>query len=176
MAQQITCHKNAFSDENPGETWLLYIFKKKIYKPNWYYLQMPKGESVTMMMLWYGNVFLITGPLWSELFRQDLWWGYHVDLVLNELIYPQTAYLILSYQTAGKAWVPTQHCDYWCPGAKAPGHQYPQCWLNRRRIGLISWRNVLFIVKNSKKRNDHLKKKWVSCWRVKTLYTNAWSL
>ena len=24
----------------------------------------------------------------------------------------------------------TQHCRYWCPGAKAPGHLYPQCWLN----------------------------------------------
>ena len=24
----------------------------------------------------------------------------------------------------------TQHCDFWCPGAKAPGRLYPQCWLN----------------------------------------------
>ena len=23
-----------------------------------------------------------------------------------------------------------QHCGYWCPGATAPGHQHPQCWLN----------------------------------------------
>ena len=29
-----------------------------------------------------------------------------------------------------KCMVHTQHCDYWCPGAKAPGHQYPQCWGN----------------------------------------------
>ena len=26
------------------------------------------------------------------------------------------------------AWVHTHHSGYWCPGAKAPGHQYPQCW------------------------------------------------
>ena len=25
--------------------------------------------------------------------------------------------------------VDTQHCGYWCPGAKAPDHQYPQRWL-----------------------------------------------
>ena len=25
--------------------------------------------------------------------------------------------------TAGNAWVCSQHCGYWCPGAKAPGHQ-----------------------------------------------------
>ena len=30
--------------------------------------------------------------------------------------------------TAGNYWVHIQHCSYWCPGAKAPGHQYPQCW------------------------------------------------
>ena len=22
----------------------------------------------------------------------------------------------------------SQHSGYWCPGALAPGHQYPQCW------------------------------------------------
>ena len=30
---------------------------------------------------------------------------------------------------AGNAWMRSQHCSYWCPGAKAPGHQDPQCWL-----------------------------------------------
>ena len=33
----------------------------------------------------------------------------------------------------------TQHCSHWCPGAKAPGHQYPQCWLN------IHWSRVMHI-------------------------------
>ena len=33
----------------------------------------------------------------------------------------------------------TQRCSYWCPGAKAPGHQYPQCWLNIHCFGLVSY-------------------------------------
>ena len=37
----------------------------------------------------------------------------------------------------------TQHCSYWCPGAKAPGHQYPQCWLNIHCIGSVSFRNTV---------------------------------
>ena len=28
----------------------------------------------------------------------------------------------------------SQHCGYWYPGAKAPGHQYPQCWQDIRFI------------------------------------------
>ena len=35
-------------------------------------------------------------------------------------------------------------------GAKAPGHQYPQWWLNIHWIGLIQWRNDTFIVNSSK--------------------------
>ena len=44
--------------------------------------------------------------------------------------------------TAGNTWVCTQHCGYWCPGAKAPGHQYPQCWLNINCFGEVSYRNI----------------------------------
>ena len=43
---------------------------------------------------------------------------------------------------AGNAWVRTQHCCYWCPGAKAPGHQYLQCWENIHCIGLASHSNI----------------------------------
>ena len=39
----------------------------------------------------------------------------------------------------------TQHCSHWCPGAKAPGHQYPQCWLNFHWIGLTHWGRVIRI-------------------------------
>ena len=31
---------------------------------------------------------------------------------------------------ATDALVRSQHCGYWCPGAKAPCQQHPQCWLN----------------------------------------------
>ena len=36
--------------------------------------------------------------------------------------------------TTGTAWVHTQYCSYWCPDAQAPGHQYPQWWLNIHHI------------------------------------------
>ena len=39
----------------------------------------------------------------------------------------------------------TQHCSHWCPGVKAPGHQYPQCWLNIHWIGLTHWGRVMHI-------------------------------
>ena len=31
---------------------------------------------------------------------------------------------------------------YWCPGAEAPGHQYPQCWFEFHCIELILYRNL----------------------------------
>ena len=34
----------------------------------------------------------------------------------------------------------SQHCDYFFPGAKAPGHQYPQCRLNTHCIGPVSYK------------------------------------
>ena len=33
-------------------------------------------------------------------------------------------------------------CSHWCSGAKAPGHQYPQCWINCHYIGPISLKNT----------------------------------
>ena len=42
--------------------------------------------------------------------------------------------------TGKNAWVRSQHCDYWCPDAKAPCHQYPQCWLNCHCIGPVSYK------------------------------------
>ena len=46
---------------------------------------------------------------------------------------------------AGKTWVHTQHCGYRCPGAKAPGHWYPQCWLGMHYIGQLSDKNTTVI-------------------------------
>ena len=53
--------------------------------------------------------------------------------------------------TAGNVSVCNHHCGYWCPGAKAPGHRYPQCWLNIHCIGLIPCRIATFIVNNNRK-------------------------
>ena len=38
------------------------------------------------------------------------------------------------------------HRGYWCPGAKAAGHQYPQYWLNIHRIGAVSYKNITIMV------------------------------
>ena len=52
----------------------------------------------------------------------------------------------------------SQHCGYWCPGAKAPGHQYPQCWLNIHCIGLVSYETIAHEVNSIRKWNHILKK------------------
>ena len=58
----------------------------------------------------------------------------------------------------GNAWVHTQHCSYWCPDAKAPGHQYPQYWLDIDSIGAVSYRNIT-VIWNNIKRQDYILKK-----------------
>ena len=40
----------------------------------------------------------------------------------------------------------THLCGYWCPGAEAPGHQYPQWWLNIDFIWPVSYQNITFIM------------------------------
>ena len=53
--------------------------------------------------------------------------------------------------TTGNTRVHTQHCSYWCPGAKAPGYQYPRCWLNIHCIWLVSYRNITILGNNIRK-------------------------
>ena len=43
----------------------------------------------------------------------------------------------------GDAWVRSQHYGNWCPGAKAPGHQY--------REGPVSYKNIALMVHNIRK-------------------------
>ena len=57
----------------------------------------------------------------------------------NTIISPSPYYHFNPW-APGNAWVCSQHCGYWCPGAKAPSHQYPQCWLNIHCIGPISYK------------------------------------
>ena len=52
----------------------------------------------------------------------------------------------------------SQHCGYWCPGAKAPGHQYPQYWLNLQFIGPVSYESIRLLLDNIRKWNCILKK------------------
>ena len=63
----------------------------------------------------------------------------------NYLSIPELQRLCLHQpRTAGNVWVRNQRCSYWCPGAKVPSHQYPQCCLNSHCIGTISYRNMTF--------------------------------
>ena len=55
----------------------------------------------------------------------------------------------------------TQRCGYWCPGAEAPGHEYPQCWLNIHCIGAVSYRNIITFIVNSISINQSIKSSFV---------------
>ena len=72
----------------------------------------------------------------------------------------------------GNTWVHNQHCGYCCPGAKASGHQYPQCWLNVHYTGTISYKNITGIQVKIRKDN-HILKKIASRSRVNT---RPWSI
>ena len=50
----------------------------------------------------------------------------------------------------------TQHCGHWCPGAKAPGHQYPHCWWIFLALDHIS---IKILHEQHQKSNHILKKK-----------------
>ena len=52
----------------------------------------------------------------------------------------------------------SQHYGYWCHGAKASGHQYPQCWLNIHCIGPILYKDIAHTVNSIRKWNHILKK------------------
>ena len=60
----------------------------------------------------------------------------------------------------------SQHRGYWCPGAKAPGHQYPQCWLNIHCIGPVSYKKYHTYGEQHYEIKLHFKKKWPSRLRV----------
>ena len=54
-----------------------------------------------------------------------------------------------------------------CHGRKSPGHQYPQYWLNIRRIGSVPYRNYMIIGDYIKKYNYIFEKKITRCLRLK---------
>ena len=64
--------------------------------------------------------------------------------VMESNFYVSAGEIIKIYIT-WSAWVNTQCCDYWCPGAEAPGHHYPQPWLNINCIGPVLYRNITVI-------------------------------
>ena len=82
--------------------------------------------------------------------------------IINSLMPQQSGHHftdIFNPLTPGNTWVLSQHCGYWCPGAKAPGHQYPQCWLNIHCVGSVSYKTITHKVNRMRKWNHVLKKK-----------------
>ena len=117
--------------------------------------------NVTGPWRWQVNIISDNGFVPSGNNSQATTWA-DVDLVLC---------CLLPY--AGNAWVRSQHCGYWCPGAKAPGHQYPQCWLNIHCIGPVPYKNIAHKVNSIRKWNHILKKTrqiW-GIWKLRPAYS-----
>ena len=57
----------------------------------------------------------------------------------------------LTLKTLGYTWMHSHHCSYLSPGAKAPDHQYSQCWLNSRCTETVSYKNITLMVNNIRK-------------------------
>ena len=81
----------------------------------------------------------------------------YVQLVCYDIVtsFPANRFICLAYSltylvNSWKHLVCTQHCSYWWPGAKAPGHQYPQCWPNIHCTGPISDKDITLIVNFNK--------------------------
>ena len=75
--------------------------------------------------------------------------------------------------TPGNTRVHNQHCGYYCPGAKAPGRQYPQCWLKVHCIGLISY-EILHVWWTTSENKIIFWKTWPSGSRVKRRFWIDW--
>ena len=101
--------------------------------------------------------YIETGP-WLQLYAifwpvllkihvyTPVWWIFNSD---GQYFIPQRA---------GNAWVHTHHCGYCWPGAKAPGQQYLQCWMNIISFGPILYQNSTFIMNDTKKIKSHFEK------------------
>ena len=69
--------------------------------------------------------------------------------ILTTTILHLKAFPVVNPRTAGiveNIWKYTQHCGYWCLSAEAPGHWYPQCWLNTHCIWSVSYKIIIFRV------------------------------
>ena len=56
-------------------------------------------------------------------------------------------YIFINPLTSGNAWMCTEHCGCWCPGAQAPNHWHSQCRPSMHCIWLVS-QKAIFAVNN----------------------------
>ena len=97
--------------------------------------------------------------LWFMFFVICIWiitWQ-NIYLLMESLSWKQPHASISGFspETVRNTWVHTQQCGYWCPGAKAPGHQYPKCWPNIHYIVFCVWDNPMNLLRTA--RTDHTK-------------------
>ena len=74
-----------------------------------------------------------------------------VSIMLLDFI--RDGYIISEFNlwTIVNASMGAEHYAYCYPGAKAPGHRYPECKPNIHCIGPVSDKNITFIVTNIRK-------------------------
>ena len=117
----------------------IYIYIYDWQLKGWKYSHHKNNVFITVM--WHELCLKSTS---TQLFVQQLEWTSTKENVKD----PHCWHFVNPW-TPGNAWVRSQHCGYWCPGAKAPGHQYPQCWLNIHCIGPVSY--ITLIMDNIRK-------------------------
>ena len=80
--------------------------------------------------------------LWLKFFSFSL---FHSGISLSLGFINDSKEIAINPWIVGNAQMHTQHCSCWCPGAKAPSHQCPQCWIKVHCIGQIKcwngWRH-----------------------------------
>ena len=90
-----------------------------------------------LLFLKYGRNWIKRWPGWSM--TEFLWYE---SLISNTEQNSSWRYMYNASQELTHKQLEMHTCIfnscYWCPGAKAPGHRYPQCWLNIYCIRLIA--------------------------------------
>ena len=67
----------------------------------------------------------------SELISRDTWYFLsHTGRLLGSTDWIKVDIWLTHKLLGTHPWARNQHCCYWCPGAKAPGHQNPQFWVS----------------------------------------------
>ena len=110
-----------------------------------------QGCLVLITFGWFHKRYLI-----HQLLKFD--WKLPKNYSESKILFRSARGQYVNLWTAGNTQMHTQHCSYWCPGAKTPGHQYPPCWWNIHYIVSVSFRNITTRMDNIRKWNYILNK------------------
>ena len=101
---------------------------------------MPWKVSLIESTIIIETVWHICFNCWPE--RPKLF--YHIQSLCK---YSHSKWIRLQVSSIN-SWKRIEYCGYWCPGAKAPGHQYPQPSYDIHCIGTVLYQNSISIVNN----------------------------